>query len=301
MREDVVAVSEQGSAARSAWLATGFMLVVAVLNAMDAVIVRLLAGEVHAFLIGFFRSVFGLMVMLPWILRRVDLAASPYRALHVLRAGLKLASLIFFFIAYQTAPLSDVTAINFSMPIFLMLGAWAVLGEHIGPARVIAIAGGLVGMLIVIRPGAAGFDPALLWALAGAALTAVIQLMLKVMSRRDTAERLVAWNLISAAGLGALLALLVWQTPTPVQLALLFLQGALGVLNQTLVTKALSIADASFIAPLDFLRLPVVALLAFLVFGEVAALSTWVGAAIIFGSTLVTAGAARRLRTPSDP
>ena len=268
-------------------ITVSMMVCVAFLNALDAVIVRLLAGEVHAFIIGFFRAMFGLLVMLPWIIGRVDLRASPYRWLHVLRAALKLGSLIALFIAYQRASLPDATAIFFSLPLFVMLGAWLFLDEHIGGAQVAALLVALVGMVIVVRPGGDGFDPALLFALIAAALTASIQLMLKRMARYDTSDRLVAWNLVAMTGLGVVLAAFVWKTPTVLQLTLLLAQGALGAANQTLVTKALQLSDASFVGPLDFLRLPAVALLAWILFGEVVGAATWTGAALICISVVV--------------
>lgn len=285
-----------------ALVAAALMVAAAVLNAADAVIVRLLAGEVHPLMIGFTRAAFGLAVVLPWILTRVDLAASPYRWLHVLRAGLKLASLVAFFVAFAHAPLSDVVAINFTMPIFLTLGAWMVLGESMTLSKLLAVVAGFAGMLIVIRPGAGAINPALSFALAGAVLTAVIQLMLKRMARHDSTDRLVAWNLLTMVPLGLLAVLFVWETPTPPQLSLLALQGVLGALNMTLLTRAFALADASFLAPLDFLRLPAVAALAFVFFGEVAGASTWIGAAVIFGATLLAAGGAHynRRRMPPD-
>ncbi|MDB6453098.1 DMT family transporter [Falsirhodobacter sp. 20TX0035] len=270
------------------------MIGVAFLNALDAVIVRLLAGEVHAFVIGFFRALFGLLVLLPWIWGRVDLRASPYRWLHGVRAALKLASLIALFVAYQRASLPDATAIFFMLPLFVMLGAWLFLDERIGGPQIVALILALAGMVIVVRPGGAGFDPALLFALAAAALTASIQLMLKRMATRDTSDRLVAWNLLAMTGLGLVLALTVWTTPTPWQLVLLCAQGALGALNQTLVTRALKLSDASFVGPLDFLRLPAVALLAWALFGEVAGAATWIGAGLICLSVILATGAVRR-------
>lgn len=281
---------------RSATLITvAMMTCVALLNALDAAIVRLLAGEVHAFIIGFFRALFGFLVMLPWILRRVEMRASPYRGLHVVRAALKLASLVTLFIAYQRAPLPDATAIFFALPVFIMLGAWLFLDERIGGAQVAALCVAVVGMIIVVRPGGAGFDPALLFALAAAVLTASIQLMLRRMAQHDAADRLVAWNLLAMTLLGGILALAVWTTPTAMQLALLLAQGTLGVMNQALVTKALRLSDASVVGPLDFLRLPAVALLAWALFGEVAGLSTWIGAALILLSVIVTTRAVARI------
>lgn len=287
-------------AANKTGLAVLMMVAATCLAGLDAVIVRTLAGQVHPLIIGFFRALFGLLAVLPWIVTRVRLGASPYRGLHVLRAGLKLASLVALFVAFAHAPLADATAINFTMPIFLTLGAWLILRERMEPARLIAVAAGFAGILIIIRPGAAAFDPWLLFALAGAVLTAAIQLILRRMAQRDTTDRLVAWNLLAMVPLGLLAALPVWVTPTPPQIGLLALQGVLGAMNMTLITRAFAMADASFLAPLDFLRLPIVAVLAFVFFGEVAPGATWIGAGVIFVATLFAAGGGRLRRRRED-
>lgn len=281
-------------------LAVVIMLCGTLLAGFDAVIVRMLAGGVHPLIIGFFRALFGLLFLLPYLFRRADVLASPYRCLHLLRAALKFASLVALFIAFAHAPLTDATAINFTMPIFLTLGAWLILKEKVAPSVILGVAAGFVGVLIIIRPGAGTFDPWLLFALAGAVLTAISQLILRRMTLRDTTERLVTWNLLSMVPLGLVAALPVWVTPTPWQLALLALQGGLGALNMALITRAFGMADASFLAPLDFLRLPVVAAMAFLFFGEVAPATTWAGAATIFAAALVAAGGARLRRRRFD-
>ncbi|MCD7059716.1 DMT family transporter [Pelagibacterium xiamenense] len=272
-------------------LAAALMAGAAILSAADAAIVRLLAGGVHPFVIGFFRGFFGLLFVLPWIASRPGMLRSHYRFMHVARAGLKLLSLICFFIAFGAAPLADATAIVFTGPIFLTLGAWLLLGERLGAARVFAVIAGFSGAMIVLQPGnSEGVSPALLFALAGAALTAVVQLMLKVMSARDNTDTLVAWNLILIVPLALIPAIAVWTTPTLFELGLLVAQGIFGALNMTFVTRALGMADASFLAPLDFLRLPAVAIFAFILFGEIAGPLTWIGAAVIFGATLIAAG-----------
>ncbi|SNR61538.1 DMT family transporter [Paracoccus sediminis] len=272
---------------RTGRAAAGLMLAAAVLAGLDAVIVRLLAGQVHPLVIGFFRALFGLLAVLPWAIGRVNLRASPWRWMHVLRAGLKLASLVAVFVAFAHAPLADAMALTFTMPLLVTLGAWAFLGESVGPGRLLGVIGGFAGILVIVRPGA-DFDPWLLFALGGAVLTAIIQLMLRHMSHADTTERLVAWNLIAMAPLGLLAALPVWGTPSREQLALLALQGAIGALNMTLITRAYGLADVSFLAPLDFLRLPVVGILAWLFFAELAPVSTWIGAAVIVASVLLS-------------
>lgn len=274
-------------------LATALMAIVALLTAIDAAIVRLLANEVHPFVIAFSRSLFGLLAVLPWIIRRVELRASPYRWLHAIRAGMKLLALVSFFVAFANAPLAEVTAISFTTPVFLTLGGWLLLGEGMVLSRALALLVGFGGMLLIIRPGPEGLSIALLFALAGALITAAIQLILKRMSMRDTTDRLVAWNLLTMVPLALGPAIIFWSTPSLAQLALLIAQGLLGALNMTLVTRAISLVDVSHIAPLDFLRLPLVAALAYLMFGEIPEVSTWIGAAVIFGATMLVAGTTR--------
>jgi len=284
------------AAGRRTGTAVLIMVAASVLAGLDAVIVRMLAGGVHPFTIAFFRALFGLCAVLPFMARRIELAASPYRTAHVVRAALKFASLVALFVAFAHAPLADATALNFTTPIFLTLGAWLFLKEKVAPSVIGGVLIGFVGVMIIVRPGAGTFDPWLLFALAGAILTAISQLMLRRMALHDTTDRLVAWNLIAMVVLGLLAAVPVWVAPTPAQLGLLALQGVLGALNMTLITRAFAMASASYLAPFDFLRLPVVAAMAFLFFGEVAPMTTWIGAATIFLATLGAAGGARLRR-----
>jgi drug/metabolite transporter (DMT)-like permease len=278
---------------RSALVGMGLMLLVAIFGAFDAVIVRSVSPDVHPFVIGFTRSLFGLLVVLPWILSRPAMLRSNYRYQHALRAALKLASLVAFFAAFALAPLADVTAIAFTAPIFVTAGAWIFLSEPPRGLRVLAVAVGFVGVLFVLRPGQGGISTGLMLALLGALLTAVIQLMLKPMSGRDSTETLVAWNLILTVPIALVPALWFWTSPTLSQWLLLALQGALGALNMAMVTRAFSLAEASLIVPIDFLRLPIVAALAFLLFGQRVPTTTWIGGAVIFAATLMMARTAR--------
>ena len=288
-------VQRVGSADRSALVAIALMVLVAIFNAVDAVIVRLLSPDVHPFVIGFTRAAFGLLVLLPWILTRPTILRSNYLFGHVVRATLKLGSLIAFFAAFAVAPLAEVTAIAFTAPIFLTVGAWLFLAESPRRLRIIAVLVGFAGVLLVLRPGSefSGIEGFLL-ALLGALLTAISHLVLKSMSARDPTETLVAWNLILTVPIAAVPAIVVWDNPTPWQWGLLAVQGAMGALNMGLITRAFSLAEASFIAPIDFLRLPIVAGLAFVLFNQAVPLTTWLGGAVIFGASLLMARSARR-------
>jgi drug/metabolite transporter (DMT)-like permease len=278
----------------AALIGVALMLLVALFGAIDAVIVRQVSPDVHPFVIGFTRSLFGLLVVLPWILSRPSMLESSYRFLHAVRAALKLLSLVSFFAAFALAPLADVTAIAFTAPIFVTVGAWVFLAEKPRAMRVLAVAIGFVGVVFVLRPGQGGVSAGLLFALVGALQTAVIQLMLKPMSGRDSTETLVAWNLILTVPIALVPAFWFWTAPTAGQWLLLALQGALGALNMGLVTRAFSLAEASLIVPIDFLRLPIVAALAFVIFGQTVPATTWIGGTVIFAATLIMARTARR-------
>ncbi|WP_425098702.1 DMT family transporter [Tropicibacter sp. S64] len=285
---------------RRAALAVGLMVIVALFQAVDAVIVRQLSPQVHPFTIGFARALFGLLLVLPWMVTRKGILTSSYRFRHVLRAALKLAALVAYFFAFALAPLADVTAIAFTAPIFVTLGSWLLLGEKPRLLRIIAVVVGFAGVMIVLRPGQTGIPEGLLYAILGALLTAVIQLILKPMSARDSTETLVAWNLIVTVPLAAIPLIWFWTAPTPFEWLLLAIQGALGALSMAFVTHAFSLAEATLIAPLDFLRLPMVAGAAWLVFGQAVPVTTWIGGVVIFAATLLMARSART-RTVTAP
>jgi drug/metabolite transporter (DMT)-like permease len=277
-------------------LAIGLMVMATAFNAIDTLLVRVISTEMSAFSISFFRSAFGLLFVLPWIhRRRAQIFKTNYVWLHVVRAALKVIAISAFFYAIARANLAQVTAIAFTTPIFVIIGAVIILHEKLGITRLLAVLMGFGGVLLIVRPIAGQFDPYLLFALVGALVTAAIQLVLKAMSARDSTDTLVAWNLILMVPLALLPALFFWTTPSPMMLGLLAIQGAIGAMGMTAITKAMSLADVSAVIPFDFLRLPLVAFGAFYFFGQSADAATWLGAAIIF---VAVVAASRRAGRP---
>ncbi len=274
-------------------LGVSLMVLVAGMGAFDAVLVRLLSGGVHPVVMAFTRAAFGAMAMLPWILSRPGIMKTSRHWLHALRATLKLGSLVALFAALASAPLATVTAIGFAAPLFVTVGAWLFFGESPRPVRVAGALLGFAGIVVLLRPTGGELNVALVYALISALLVGTIQLMLKYMGRTEKADTLVAWNLILTVPIALIPAIWFWATPTPTEWMLLGLQGALGAGNQFLVTKAFQLADASLVAPIDFLRLPFVALAAFLFFGEMSDQATWIGASLIFVAILMIASTSR--------
>ena len=137
---------------------------------------------------------------------------------------------------------------------------------------------------------------AIYWAVLGAILGATIQLMLKKMSSKDSSHTLIVWNLLCTVPLAFIPACFFWVTPSFGMFLLLSLQGLIGVLNMILMTKAMTISDVSYLAPYDFLRLPIISVLAFLFFDEIPEFSTLIGALIIFFSSFLISNLARKTK-----
>lgn len=259
------------------------MLVVAACNAVDTALTRVVTQELHPLEVAFFRNLFSLILILPWLLRAGPGVLRTNRlALHVARAALKLVAMVLLFFAISIMPLADVTAIVFTSPLFVVLGAALLLGETLSVRRLAAIALGFVGILVVLRPGSAVFDPRMMTAVGAAVGFAGIALLLKAMSAREPAPTLVGLNLVITVPLAFLLTLPVWTTPRPEILFYLGLQGGLGALAQVAVTRAMAKADASFLTPIEFVRLPLVVVLGYVFFLEVPDLWMWLGSALIF-------------------
>ena len=281
----------------AAMLAVGLAAMGAALSAVDAAIVRQLDGGLHPMMIAFTRALFGALAVLPMVALRPSVLKSVYPLRqHMARAALKLVTLVAFFAAFARGPLTDVTAIAFTSPIFVVIGASVMLGERLGGMKILAVAIGFCGAFLVAGPTGAGLTLAMGFALIGAVVQAVIQLMLKSMSSGDRTVTLVIWNLLLTVPLAFVLALPFLTMPTAGQMGLLALQGVLGAGCMALMTHAFSLADASIVAPVDFLRLPLVAVLGYVLFGELAKPSVWIGGVLICLAALIASRASRRAR-----
>lgn len=263
------------------------MTIAATSVAVDTIIIRIVSTEIHPFEIGFFRNFFSLLVLLPWLMRAgLGGLKSPRMPLHLVRAMLKLAAMICFFYAVKLLPLAAVTAIAFTTPLFASLGSMVFLGEAAHGRRLAALFAGFVGVLIVIRPGAEVFDPDILIALAAAIGLGGVVLLMKYLSVRENPPAVVSLNLLMTAPIAFILMLPVWTTPSLPFLGLLAVQGILGGVSQLCVSRAMSLADASILIPIEFLRLPLVIILAWIVIGEGTDIWTLVGGAVIFVATV---------------
>ena len=264
-------------------LAGLLMAVSAIINALDAVIVRLVGAEMHVFQIAFFRNLFSLALLLPFLLTKGTFSlSSEIWGMHVARAALKLGAMLAYFWAILQLPLAVVMAIAFTAPMFATAGSILFLGERLSAVRIAVGVAGLAGVLIVLRPGVVPVESGVLLAIASAIGLGVAAVLMKASSSREPASKIVLLNLVLIVPMAFLVSLPVWTQPSLESLALLALQGGLGAIAQLSVARAMSMADASAIIPVDFIRLPLVILLGAVLFGESTGWWVFVGGTIIF-------------------
>ena len=164
-----------------------------------------------------------------------------------------------------------------------------ILGEIMRLRRWAATVIGFLGALIIVRPGIAAIDPAALLAIATAAIWASSSILIKVMARTESAGAITTYMVLLTTPMTLIAALFVWQQPTLEQLGWAALLGAAGSVGHVCMSRALGTAEATLVAPFDYLRLPIVALIAFIAFGEVPGGWVWLGGGVIAASSLYIA------------
>ncbi len=217
--------------------------------------------------------------------------------LHLLRGGLIGVSTNLGFYTIMFIPLSTATVLFFTAPIFATILAVLVHKERVGPRRLAAIAAGLIGALVILRPGFDGFHPAMLAALASSALFAIALSLSRDLANADGAISAYFSSVVITAIVTLPLALPVWEMPpdamTWFAVAVLVATSAVrGIAD----IQAYRFAEAALLAPIAYLRLVFIGLGAWLLFDEGIDNPTWLGAAIIIGATFYIAQRERARR-----
>jgi drug/metabolite transporter (DMT)-like permease len=259
----------------------------AALNAIS----RLMSLQMHPIEALCLRYGAGALLMLPIVLRAGFAAYRP-RGLPVVlgRGAVHASGLMLWFIALPHIPLADTTAIGFTNPIFIMLGAALMMGERLVPARWVAAVVGMVGVLVVLWPklsGETGFYGLLM--LATSPIFAVSYLLAKYLSRRNPPEVIVVWQSVCVALFTLPVALANWTWPTAEQWAITVLAGVIGTMGHYAMNSAIRLADLSVTQPIRYLELVWASLLGVLVFGDIPGVSVFLGGAIIFVSASAVA------------
>jgi drug/metabolite transporter (DMT)-like permease len=265
------------------WMALGGILF-SVLNT----IARVMTLQMDPYEAQFLRYLCGLIIMLPLLWRDGWAAYKPVDIKgQFWRGGVHTVGLILWFTALPKIPMADITAIGFTGPIFIMLGAAWFLGEPMRRDRWIAALIGFAGVMVVVLPnlqGSGGWYNLVM--LAASPVFAASFLITKALTRYEKPGVIVLWQSITVSVFSIPMAMMHWQNPTLWQWAAFFAAGVLGTAGHYSLTRAFHTADISATQSLRFLDLVWASLMGWLVFSDVPSHSTLLGALVILLSTV---------------
>jgi drug/metabolite transporter (DMT)-like permease len=252
------------------------------------------ARGINVFQIIFFRNAFAFLPLGLYIWRTTGFSVLHTRRPlgHLARSAIGISAMICSFSSVQFLPLTSATAFTFASPLFMTALAALILHEKVGWHRWGAVAAGLVGVLVMLRPEAGhGTLPASGKVLAGSALAllgaagaAGAMIAVREIGRTERGPTIVFYFTLAGATVGLVSLPFVWVTPDPLTLALLILAGLIGGVGQMLLTEALRVAPVGVVAPFDYTQLIWASLIGFFVWGELPRAATLVGAGIVAAS-----------------
>jgi drug/metabolite transporter (DMT)-like permease len=250
--------------------------------------------ELSVFEVMELRSLIGFCLLYPLIRHAGGLGAMatvhPWR--HILRNVGHYAAQCCWLVALGLISLAQVVSIEFTMPIWVAIMAVAFLGERMGLWKNLAVVLGVVGVVVIVRPGANEIVPGQLIALAAAMGFAISITMVKSLTRTDSVVVILFWMLAIQSAIGLVPALAVWRWPSAYIWGWILVIAFLGTYSHYCLTRAMLHADATVVVPMDFLRVPLTALAGWLIYSERVDTFTVLGAALILSGNLLNLKAA---------
>ena len=253
-------------------------------------IVRYLAEELHPFQLVFFRTFLGFMFIMP-ALRHMELSQVRKipRPLYFFRALFNITSVFGAFYAVSHIPLADAVAYSYLAPIFASILAAMFLGERFRLARLLAILCAFAGMLVLLRPGFQELSPGVIGALVSAFCFAATMTSVKKLTADDPPSVVTFYGFALGTPISLVVALFYWQWPTALQWPLILMLGVCSLTAHICMARAFSLADMTAVMPVDFTRLIFASLIGITLFGDPFDVYTWIGAAMILGSSVYVA------------
>ncbi|NQV84787.1 MAG: DMT family transporter [Rhodospirillales bacterium] len=249
---------------------------------------RELSGDMSTFEILFFRSLIGLAVV-STLLSRSGWAQikSEKIGLHTIRNCSHYVGQFGWFYGISLLPLAQVFALEFTLPIWTAILAPVLLGERLTGTRIAVIIIGFTGALIILRPGMVPIDTATLVVLIAAFGFALSHTLTKKLSGTDSALSILFYMTLVQLPLGLVPSLFNWVTPTIAHVPWLILIGVSGLTAHFCMVRAFLHADAIVVIPMDFLRLPLIAIIGLILYAEPLDVWVLVGAAVIFAGNFL--------------
>lgn len=276
-------------------LATIWMIGTLLSFSAMAVAGRELSTELNTFQILFFRSVVGLLLIgiFLWV-RGWHLIHTQALSTHVLRNLAHFGGQYGWFYGLAFIPLAEVFAIEFTVPVWTAILALFMLGEKMTRARLLAVVLGVIGMLIILRPGLEVVDPAALAVLAGAVCFAITNIKTKKLAHVDHPIAILFYMSLIQLPFAMIPTLYDWAIPSIESLPWIIVVGVTALSAHYCITRAMQLVDATVVAPMDFMRLPLITLVGFVLYREPIEWIILVGACVMFAGNYINIQAENR-------
>ena len=247
--------------------------------------VRELSDEVHPFATAFYRNVFGILFLLPWLLKNnFAVLKTKHLKLHTLRGLLNSGFMLGFFFALSLIPIAEATALNFTAPLFACLLAVIVLREFVGWRRWIALFIGFASTLIILQPGAEIISFGAILVLFASLSWAGSMIALKKLSNTESSLTSTLYLVLVLTPVTFIFAFPHLNALGLEQIIWLVEVAITSTMAQYFLSESLKNGDASAVAPYDFSRLIWAAIFGYILFDEVPNIWVWFGGALIFAS-----------------
>jgi len=250
---------------------------------------RATTAELNVFQVLELRSVIGFFILLPLVMMSGGFAAMrTQRPLaHIARNVVHYTGQAAWLYALTLIPLAVLISIEFTTPIWTAILAVTFLGERLSRPKLMAVVLGLIGVVVIVRPGVNAVDPGHLVVLGAAVCFGISLVLVKSLTRTDSVVRIIFWMLIIQSALGLIPAVYVWRTPSLELWPWILLIAFTGMSSHFCMARALTYADATVISPMDFLRVPLSALVGWLLYKEQIDAFTAGGALLILMGNLL--------------
>ena len=252
-----------------------------------ALLIKLLGQHLHITQILLVRQIGMALMVSPAIMRNFPGSLRSKRpAMQILRVGFALVAMLGGFTAIIHMPLAEATAIFFAKSFFLTIFAVFFLAEVVGIYRWGAVLIGFVGVMIMLQPGTDNFTIYGLASLIGAAGAAAVMVMLRILSRSDSADTIMTYGALGVGLCMIIPGIYYWQEISSIEWLLLGAVAVVSYFGQKCNIYAYKYGEASLLASLDYIRLLWATLFGYLVFDQLPGVPTWIGAAIVIAAAI---------------
>ena len=263
-------------------------LVASVSGVTMNVLLKISLDDVNVYTAGFLRFFFGFILISPFILYyQFQNFKTPNLKIHLTRGILNIPMMLLGFSALKFIPLEQIKAITFVSPIIVVILSVIFLKEKIYLIRIVALIIGLIGVLVIIRPGIVSINVGAYMVLCSCSIWSVVVIITKFAARVDSPFTILSYQYTIVTLLSFPIALYFWQSPTIETINYLICAGIAGTIVHLCINTAYKLTDLSVLQPVNFSRLLIASLFGFLIFDEIPDIWTIIGGLIIFSSILI--------------